>query len=60
MVRWEYLQLMINRKHGQTEPGDRVVRLVFYAPPLAKDQEGPAPVRAIVNLTKSTVTPDDR
>jgi hypothetical protein len=60
MVRWEYLQLMINRKHGQTEPGDRVVRLVFNAPPLDKDQEAPAPVRVIVNLTKGVVTADDR
>ena len=59
-VRWEYLQLMIQRKHTQHEPGDRVVRLVFNAAPAAKDQEAPAPVRVIVNLTKGVVTPDER
>jgi hypothetical protein len=59
-VRWEYLQLLINRKHGQTEPGDRVVRLVFQAAPLAKDQDAPPPVRVIVNVTKGVVTPDER
>ncbi len=59
-VRWEYLQQMIQRKHAQYEPGDRVVRLVFNATPVAKDQAAPTPVRVLVNLTKSIVTPDDR
>jgi len=58
-VRWEYLQLMINRKHGANEPGDRVVRLVFTASAI-KDQAEPMPTRVIVNLTKGTVTSDDR
>jgi hypothetical protein len=58
-VRWEYLQLMINRKHEQHEPGDRVVRIVFTAP-AAGDEEPPLPVRVIVNLTKGVVSPDAR
>lgn len=53
-VQWEYLQLMINRKHGENEPGDRVVRLVFTAP--AKEQIEPAHVAVLVNLTKGIVT----
>jgi hypothetical protein len=57
-VHWEYLQLIINRKHGIHEPGDRVVRLVFTAPAL-KDQETPAPVAVIVNLTKDIVGSDE-
>lgn len=32
-VRWEYLQLKINKKHDQHEPGDRVVRLVYQVTP---------------------------
>ncbi len=53
-VHWEYLQLMISRKHEPHEPGDRVVRLVFTAP-AGKDQPPPEPVRVIVNLTKGVV-----
>ena len=52
-VQWEYLQLMINRKHGENEPGDRVVRLVFSA--AAKEQVEPAHVAVLVNLTKGVV-----
>jgi hypothetical protein len=58
-VRWEYLQLFINRKHEAHEPGDRVVRLVFTATP-AEGQPEPAPVRVIVNLTRGVVVPDAR
>jgi hypothetical protein len=57
-VHWEYLQLMINRKHGVHEPGDRVVRLVFTAGAV-KDQVPPAPVPVIVNLTKEAVSADE-
>jgi len=56
-VRWEYLQLMINRKHEANEPGDRAVRLVFTAAALG-DQPAPEPVRIIVNLTKGVVALD--
>src|SRR5262245_5085266 len=58
-VRWEYLQLMVQRKNEYQEPGDRVVRLVFTAAP-AEGQAQAAPVRVIVNLTKSSVVKDDR
>jgi hypothetical protein len=58
-VRWEYLQMKINRKSDQFEPGDRVVRFVFTATP-AEGQPAPEPVRVLVNLTKDTVIPDDR
>jgi hypothetical protein len=58
-VRWEYLQLLISRKHDQHEPGDRVVRFVFTAAAL-KDQAAPAPVAVIVNLTKDVVGADAR
>jgi hypothetical protein len=58
-VRWEYLQMKINRRSEQFEPGDRVVRFVFTATP-ADGEDPPAPVRVIVNLTKDTVIPDDR
>jgi hypothetical protein len=57
-VRWEYLQLLVNRKDGQLEPGDRAVRLVFTA--AAADGQAPPPVRVIVNLTKGVVVKDDR
>jgi hypothetical protein len=52
-VRWEYLQLVIRRKHEALEPGDRVVRLVFNAP-------ASPPVRVFVDLTKGIVLPDSR
>jgi hypothetical protein len=52
-VHWEYLQLMIRRKHEALEPGDRVVRLVFSAP-------AAAPVRVIVDLTQGIVLTDNR
>jgi len=58
-VRYEYLQMKINRKSEQFEPGDRVVRFVFTANPI-DGQDPPAPVRVIVNLTKGTVIPDER
>jgi hypothetical protein len=59
-VHWEYLQLMINQKYEQYEPGDRVVRLVFVAS-TPKGQARPAPVRVVVNLTRGTVdSPEDR
>ena len=58
-VRWEYLQLLINRKHEMMEPGDRAIRLVFTATP-ADDQAPPTPIRVIVNLTKGIVVPDAR
>jgi hypothetical protein len=58
-VHWEYLQLLISRKHGTHEPGDRVVRFVFTAPAI-KDQEAPAPVAVIVNLTKGMVGSDEQ
>jgi hypothetical protein len=58
-VHWEYLQLMISRKNGQNEPGDRVVRLVFTAGS-DKDQAAPAPVPVVVNLTKGVVAPEGR
>lgn len=58
-VRWEYLQMKINRRTAQFEPGDRVVRFVFTATP--NDGEAPpTPVRVLVNLTKDTVMDDDR
>jgi hypothetical protein len=58
-VRWEYLQMKINRKTEQFEPGDRVIRFVFTAN--AEDgQEAPEPVRVLVNLTKDTVSRDER
>jgi hypothetical protein len=49
-VRWEYLQVLVSRKHEPHEPGDRVVRLAFTA----AGSQGP-PVRVIVNLTKGVV-----
>jgi hypothetical protein len=58
-VHWEYLQLMINRKHEPHEPGDRVVRFVFTAT-AAEDEAAPAPVRLVVNLTKGLVVAEDR
>jgi hypothetical protein len=58
-VKWEYLQMKINRKTEQFEPGDRVVRFVFTATP-AEGQPAPEPVRVLVNITKDTVTRDDR
>jgi len=48
-VHWEYLQLMIQRKNETSEPGDRVVRLVFSV-------DATAAVVVIVNLTKGVVT----
>jgi hypothetical protein len=58
-VRWEYLQMKINRKTSQFEPGDRVVRFVFTANPL-DDEAPPTPVRVLVNLTRDLVIPDNR
>jgi hypothetical protein len=59
-VRYEYLQVHVQRKHEQQEPGDRVVRLVFTANPIAEGQPPPEPVRVIVNLTKESVVVDPR
>jgi hypothetical protein len=58
-VRWEYLQMKVNRKSAQFEPGDRVVRFVFTANP-REDEKPPAPVRVLVNLTRDLVIPDNR
>jgi hypothetical protein len=58
-VRWEYLQMKINRKNEQHEPGDRVVRLVYSATP-PEGQAAPTPVRVVVNLTKGIVAKDER
>lgn len=58
-VRWEYLQMKINRKSEQFEPGDRVVRFVFQATP-GENEAAPTPVRVIYNLTRDTIIPDDR
>jgi hypothetical protein len=58
-VRWEYLQLMVNKKSAQSEPGDRVVRFVFTAA-AANDKDEPAPVPVFVNLTKGVVTSGER
>jgi hypothetical protein len=57
-VHWEYLQLMVNRKHEPHDPGDRVVRFVFTADAL-RDQAPPTPVRVIVNLTKGVVVNEE-
>ena len=58
-VRWEYLQMKVQRPTNGMNPGDRVVRLVFTAGPPAG---GPPanPVRVLVNLTADTATRDDR
>jgi len=58
-VRWEYLQMKINRKSAEFEPGDRVVRFVFTADP-REGEKPPAPVRVLVNLTKDLIVPDNR
>jgi hypothetical protein len=58
-VKWEYLQMKINRKTEQFEPGDRVVRFVFTATP-PDGQPAPEPVRVLVNITKDTATRDER
>lgn len=58
-VRWEYLQMKINRKSEQFEPGDRVLRFVFTAN-AREGEKQPTPVRVLVNLTKDSVLPDDR
>jgi hypothetical protein len=58
-VRWEYLQMKINRKSEASEPGDRVVRFVFTANPV-EGQDPPTPVSVLVNLTKDTVVADGR
>lgn len=57
-VRWEALQLMITRKNGPFEPGDRAVRLLFRA--FVAEGEPPPPVRVLVNLTKGIVQNDER
>lgn len=56
-VHWEYLQLLLNRKHEQHEPGDRVVRLLFTVT-VPEGQTAPTPVPVIVNLTKGLVLPE--
>lgn len=58
-VRYEYLQMKINRKSERFEPGDRVVRFVFTADPM-EGEKPPAPVRVLVNLTKDLVLLDNR
>jgi hypothetical protein len=59
MVHWEYLQLLVSRKHAPHEPGDRVVRLVFTAP-AADGQATTVRIPVVVNLTKGIVVPDAR
>jgi hypothetical protein len=58
-VRWEYLQMKINRKTPRFEPGDRVVRFVFAATP-AEDEKAPAPVGVVVNVTSGRVFTEER
>jgi hypothetical protein len=58
-VRWEYLQMKVNRKSGQLDPGDRVLRIVFTATP-SENEKPPEPVRVLVNLTKDLVILDKR
>ena len=58
-VHWEYLQPIIRRQHEPHEPGDRVVRLIFTAPPI-QDQAPPVRVSVVVNLTKGVVVGDGR
>jgi hypothetical protein len=58
-VRWEFLQMKINRKTAQFEPGDRVVRFVFRATP-QDEERPPAPVSVLVNLTTDRVFADNR
>jgi len=58
-VRWEYLQMKINRKSDQFEPGDRVLRFVFTADP-AEGEKAPAPVAVRVNLTKDLIITENR
>jgi hypothetical protein len=58
-VRWEYLQMKINRKTAQFGPGDRVVRFVFRATP-EENERPPAPVGVVVNLTTDRVFSDNR
>ena len=53
-VRYEFLQLMVGRKHDPHEPGDRVVRLTFTATG-TKEQSAPTPVAVEVNLTRGVV-----
>jgi len=58
-VQWEYLQLLIQRKREQLEPGDRVVRLVFTIS--ARENESPPPaVPVVVDLTRGIVVPATR
>ncbi len=58
-VKWEYLQMKINKKSEKFEPGDRVVRFVFTANP-DEGNVAPTPVRVLVNLTKDTIAIDER
>lgn len=58
-VRYEYLQMKVNAKNEQHEPGDRVARIVFTAAP-AEGESPPKPVKVIVNLTKEVVVNDVR
>jgi hypothetical protein len=58
-VRWEYLQMKIDRKTAQFAPGDRVVRFVFTANPF-ENEKPPTPVRVVVNLTSDRVFADER
>jgi len=58
-VRYEYLQMLITRKHEGHDPGDRVVRLVFSARP-GEGQAPAPPLRVIVNLTKGVAAVDSR
>jgi hypothetical protein len=58
-VRYEYLQMRVQRKSEKQEPGDRVVRFVFMAEPL-EGQAAPDPLPILVNLTKGTAEAQPR
>jgi hypothetical protein len=53
-IHWEFLQLTINKKQEELEPGDRAVMLTFTVT-VPKDQTPPAPVRVIADVTKGLV-----
>jgi hypothetical protein len=58
-IHWEFLQLTINKKQEELEPGDRAVMLTFTVT-VPKDQDPPAPVQVIADVTKGVVVPAPR
>jgi hypothetical protein len=54
-IRWEYLQMMVQRPTPQANPGDRVARFVFRVDAPERTAEAPKPVAVLVNLTQETV-----